>query len=421
MDPDTDPTTSEDAATITAQALNALQAGTGPSLAPAWRLTDAQLQHLHAIKRNSESPHTKRSYAAAHRYWQLWHRLRFDTELTLPVDAAAVMHFILDHFATEHDPSSRTLTYLLPEWIDEQLRIAKVKRGKGPLQPATIEQRVSALSQLHEQSRDAAGAPVTNPCRDPYVKKLLWLVRKAYQRSTSQGHAQDTGDANSHSPTARASKRSAATLDVLEKMLTHCSTDSLRDARDRAVLLVGFNSGGRRRSEIVSMQHEDLIPDPLDASNYIWNLRWTKTGPVSPKPIQDAAAAELRNWIARSGRTSGPVFWEIDVHGHITDRPMSDQAIYRLIKRLAELAGVPGAWGGHSLRAGFITQAGAERHSLGETMDLSGHTSVQTAIGYYRAGQASTSPVANLARGISKPPITPETAIKRRRRYKHQQ
>ncbi|MDX1529203.1 MAG: integrase, partial [Gammaproteobacteria bacterium] len=40
---------------------------------------------------------TTRSYAAALRYWAGWHQGRYGVELTLPVNEAVVIQFLVDH------------------------------------------------------------------------------------------------------------------------------------------------------------------------------------------------------------------------------------------------------------------------------------------------------------------------------------
>lgn len=52
------------------------------------------------------------------------------------------------------------------------------------------------------------------------------------------------------------------TGDVLTKLLATCASDSLRDLRDRAILMVAFASGGRRRSEIAGLRKEQLTVEP---------------------------------------------------------------------------------------------------------------------------------------------------------------
>ena len=49
---------------------------------------------------------------------------------------------------------------------------------------------------------------------------------------------------------------------MLAKLLSTCATDSLRDLRDGAILMVAFASGGRRRSEIAGLRVEQLNREP---------------------------------------------------------------------------------------------------------------------------------------------------------------
>lgn len=52
---------------------------------------------------------------------------------------------------------------------------------------------------------------------------------------------------------------------MLTKLLASCATDSLRDVRDRAILMVGFASGGRRRSEVAGLRLEQLsVEAPIE-------------------------------------------------------------------------------------------------------------------------------------------------------------
>jgi len=64
-------------------------------------------------------------------------------------------------------------------------------------------------------------------------------------------------------PRARARRSAkAVTADVLTKLLATCASDSLRDLRDKAILMVTSASGGRRRSEIVGLRVEQLTIEP---------------------------------------------------------------------------------------------------------------------------------------------------------------
>jgi hypothetical protein len=50
------------------------------------------------------------------------------------------------------------------------------------------------------------------------------------------------------------------------------------------------------------------------------------------------------------------------------------------------LAGLAGDWEAHSLRSGFVTEAGRQGVPSGEVMAMTEHRSVATVMGYFRAG-----------------------------------
>jgi integrase len=60
-----------------------------------------------------------------------------------------------------------------------------------------------------------------------------------------------------------------------------------------------------------------------------------------------------------------------------------------IVKAYAKRLGLdPGAFSGHSLRAGFLTSAAARGASLFKMMDVSRHKSVDTLRGYVRDADA---------------------------------
>jgi integrase len=68
-----------------------------------------------------------------------------------------------------------------------------------------------------------------------------------------------------------------------------------------------------------------------------------------------------------------------------------------IIRRRARLADQPlGQLSAHSLRSGFVTEAGRQGVSIGETMAMTGHRSVQTVMDYYQGEQLYTSRAAHL-------------------------
>lgn len=178
--------------------------------------------------------------------------------------------------------------------------------------------------------------------------------------------------------------------------------DSLRAKRDRAMVLIAFDSGGRRRSEISGMHFEHLRRDP--SGDWLWTMPRTKTHgegfqAVIPKTGGPACAvAALESWLSASGIKSGPVFRAVrnkggeeilvcrDVEGR--EEGVQPRHVATLIQSAAEALGLdPAEYGGHSLRAGFLTDMARDGHRLEDLMARSGHQSVDVALGYVRVGR----------------------------------
>ena len=66
------------------------------------------------------------------------------------------------------------------------------------------------------------------------------------------------------------------------------------------------------------------------------------------------------------------------------------------MKRRAQLAGLEGDFGAHSLRSGFVTEAGRQNVPMKEAMSLTGHRSVATFLRYFQTGAVQLSAAANL-------------------------
>lgn len=63
----------------------------------------------------------------------------------------------------------------------------------------------------------------------------------------------------------------------------------------------------------------------------------------------------------------------------------------RIVQRRAKLTGLDGDWAAHSLRSGFVTEAGRQGVPLGEVMVMTEHRSVTTVMGYFQAGSLMSS------------------------------
>jgi len=132
---------------------------------------------------------------------------------------------------------------------------------------------------------------------------------------------------------------------------------------------------------------------------YVLRLRKSKTdqaGNGLEVPLLGKAATALSDWLVASGVREGKLFRGIKANGALYEG-ISGQTINRIVKRyISKLGYDPAEYGAHSLRAGFITEAGRRGLPLGESMMLSGHRSVNVAQGYYREGELLSNPSAHL-------------------------
>jgi integrase len=94
----------------------------------------------------------------------------------------------------------------------------------------------------------------------------------------------------------------------------------------------------------------------------------------------------LNAWLKLRGGEAGPLFTRIGPTGQRTSEPMSDRSVARLVQRYADRIGLdPASVAGHSLRAGFLTEAARTRASLPKMQEVSRQKSVDVLLGYIRS------------------------------------
>ena len=305
---------------------------------------------------------TVRSYRSALAYWSAWLQLRYGQALgDVPLPVAVAIQFVLDHLARPLEGG--TWAHLLPPGIDAALVTARVKAKLGPLAFNTVSHRLAVLGKWHRinewDSLTEASA----------LKTLLREARKAQSR---QG------------VTVR--KKSAIVLEPLQALLATCD-DGVRGVRDRALLLLAWSGGGRRRSEVVGLQVGDVRQ--LDADTWLYALGATKTdtgGVRREKPLRGPAAQALSAWRVAAPADSGPLFRRMYKGNKVGITPLSADQVARIVQRRAKLACLEADWAAHSLRSGFVTEAGRQGVPLGEVMAMTEHRSVSTVMGYFQAG-----------------------------------
>ena len=321
-------------------------------------------------------PNTARSYASALRYWVAWFALRYEKPFgEQPLSVAAASQFVLDHLERQ---SRDGLRYELPVSIEQQLIAAGAKAKPGPLTNATVSHRLAVLAKWHRLRA------WESPTNDHRLKTLLAKARRAQARRG-----------------VHVRKKTALVAEPLQALLATC-TDGLRGIRDRALLLLGWSGGGRRRSEVVGLDVSAVRR--LDTSTWMYALGATKTdasGVRREKPLRGEAVVALEAWLSAAKITEGPLFRRLHRNGGVGARAISGDHVARMLKRRARLAGLTGDWAGHSLRSGFVTEAGRQGVPLGEVMAMTEHRSVGTVMGYFQAGSLLSSVASDLLQRAS--------------------
>jgi len=172
-------------------------------------------------------------------------------------------------------------------------------------------------------------------------------------------------------------------LKIIINVIDEYNKNEIIKLRDRSIILMGF-SGGFRRSEIVSLDYDDL--DFVNEGLKI-NLKRSKTdqfgeGLMKGLPYFDnnqyCPVLSLKNWIEISNIRSGPLFRRFSKNSKLSENRLTDQTVALLIKKYLKLAGIDSKnYSGHSLRSGFATSAaesGAEERSI---MAMTGHKSTE--------------------------------------------
>ncbi len=339
----------------------------------------ATLRHL---AEKGTGPNTLRAIASDLNYLETWSHAALGHALPWPATDALALKFVAHHLYDE-DEHERDASHGMPRDVRALLLQDGCLKTDGPHAPATVRRRLALWSTMHRWKGLEA------PFGLPSVRQALRLAVRANPR-----------------PRARKSAK-AVTIEVLEKLLATCKTGSIVDLRDRAVLLLAFASGGRRRSEVARLKISDLIDrDPVWADDGTTlpameiRLGRTKTASADSDErvyVVGRPVVFLKQWIALAGIQTGAVFRAIDRFGRLGTTALEGQSINAILKKRCTLAGIdPVGFSAHGLRSGYLTEAARQGVPLQEAMAQSRHRSVQQAADYYNGGEIERGRAARL-------------------------
>jgi len=188
-------------------------------------------------------------------------------------------------------------------------------------------------------------------------------------------------------------RKAAATADRLAVMVSNIRGDSLKAVRDRAILLFGFASA-LRRSELVALTVDDIERVEQGLLVTVRRSKTDQEGKGHQRAIVYGARPEtcpvraLEAWMQRAGIESGLLFRRLRRGDRVGDS-LTGQTVARIVQSCARRSGFdPKEFGGHSLRAGFVTSAAERGASAERIMDHTGHQSLAMVRVYTRRTDA---------------------------------
>lgn len=333
-------------------------------------LTDSDASALHDLYRRGTPDNTLRAWERDLGYLSAWKRAAFGTTLDWPESEAVALRFILYHstdLATTDGPARQVAEALIAQGLRRKLACPA---------PATLDRRIASWRAFHRMRN------LPSPFEAPLLRQARAKARKAAAREPVR---------KSEHPITRP---------VLEAMLASCE-HSHRGLRDRAVLMLGWASGGRRRSEIVALNRDDIDDREFTEKGLIRiRLLTTKTTGIerAPRlPLKGRAARAVMRWIRIEAITSGPLFRPISQADRVLVRRLSADGVRQIVRHRLVLGGYPPDFASpHGLRAGFLTQAALEGAPLPAAMQLSLHRSPAQAQRYYADVEIAENPATNL-------------------------
>lgn len=241
-------------------------------------------------------------------------------------------------------------------------------RFAGELAVATIQRRLIALHQAHTEQG------LKSPVMDRLVKRTMQGIRRTFG-------------------VAQRRVKALVKTDLLEMLVMVNRQKPLKAARDRALLLIGF-AGALRRSELVAIQCEDItrfehgieinLPRSKTDQEGVGRTVWIPHA----KDSERCPVAAFDNWLTISGIDRGPVFRWVGRHGNLVGtKGLTSQSVALVVKRSVKRvhgAAATQAVSGHSLRAGYCTEAALVGMAPWQIREQTGHKSDLTLAKYIR-------------------------------------
>jgi len=234
---------------------------------------------------------------------------------------------------------------------------------------ATVRRYIATIARMHR------AASLNDPTKDETVKLAMKRMARAY------GTRQDQAD--------------ALNRPAVDRMIA-AAGDRVRDLRNVAMLALQYDTM-TRRSELVAIELEDITRQEDGTGTVI--IRRSKTDQAGEGAVCFLATdtmERLASWIDAAGVEDGALFRSVNKGGKAGDR-LHDRDVPRILKGMAEAAGLDIDPSGHSARVGVAQDMTAAGFGLSEIMQAGRWKSPTMPARYSENQQARRGAAAKLA------------------------
>lgn len=250
--------------------------------------------------------------------------------------------------------------------------------------PALRFQHTAAIrSELAERRNPATGKPYAPSTVNRQLSALRGVLKAAWRlglmTAEEYTRAADVKNVtNQRLPAGR-----AVTSGELAALIDAAANDPTpAGPRDAAMIGVMY-SAGLRRAELVALDVDDY-----DESTYTVTVRGGKGDKDRLTYIEAGTGNALSDWLDSRGFDDGPLFLPVVRSGRIQWRRLSSNAVYKMLQKRAEQAGVDPVTP-HDLRRSFVSDLLDAGVDLPTVQRLAGHADPSTTSRYDRRGEGA--------------------------------
>ena len=173
-------------------------------------------------------------------------------------------------------------------------------------------------------------------------------------------------------------------------IVASCERDNTAAGVRDAAIIGCLYTAGLRRSEVANLDLSDFNPETGALT-----IRGAKGNKDRTSYLTNGALRAMGDWLAVRGGGAGALFHPVNKGGNIQAHRMSDQAVYNLLTKRGEQAGVKD-FACHDFRRTFVSDLLDMGADISTVARMAGHANVSTTARYDRRGEQAKQQAAGL-------------------------